>query len=97
MSYAILNHNTITNENSFAALHSFLINDKADDTLDANFDEEKRGEYFEAAYQLFMMRCDTLHNTNARLTQDDEKELRFMLDALIHARQAIYEHKQESL
>jgi len=95
--YTIPNYNTITNENSFVALHDLLVHDKADDTdaFDTEFDEEKRKEYFESAYKLFMMRCNTMHNTNAYLTKDDEKELRFMLDALIHARQAIYSHEFE--
>jgi len=97
--YTIPDHNQVTSDNPFKLLHTYLINDKliTDEHLDTKFDENKRIDYFNAAYDLFMLKCEHMHNTNAYMTKDDEKEMQFMIDALLHARQAIYEHKQDLL
>lgn len=51
------------------------------------FSKESVPKYFEKGMKKFRQRLDQLENLDRSLTDQEEKELRFMLDALIEARQ----------
>ncbi len=93
--YTIPDHNTLTNESPFVALHTFLVNDK--DDFDEEFNEEKQEEYLNAAHTLFMLKSKNIHNPDVQISKSDEKELLFMLDAILNARKALYTHKYGEL
>lgn len=93
--YTISDHNTLTGESPFVALHTFLVNDKND--FNEEFNEEKQEEYLEAAHTLFMLKSKNMHNPDIQISDADEKELSFMLEAILHARRALYEYKYGEL
>jgi len=53
------------------------------------FGEQSLSKYFEKGMKKFKFKLEEFENLQRPLTQAEEKELRFMLDALIEAKQII--------
>lgn len=47
--------------------------------------------YFDLSYGIFLKRLKELKNLRRRLKPEEEKELRFMIDALIDAKHLLYD------
>ncbi len=56
-----------------------------------DFSTEKLPEYFEKGYSLFLSKLQNFKTLNRALTKEEEQELSFMLEALVHAKNARYE------
>lgn len=53
------------------------------------FGEQSVAKYFEKGMKKFQSKLETFENLERPLTQVEEKELRFMLEALIEAKQIL--------
>jgi len=54
------------------------------------FNETSVPKYFDKSLKKFLLKIDELSTLNRSLTEQEQKELRFMLEALIEANQALY-------
>jgi len=52
-----------------------------------DFDERSQEKYFKDGYELFLVRLHEFKRLDRRATVNEEKELRFMLDALLAAKE----------
>ena len=56
----------------------------------AEFKPDHLVDYFEQGYKMFQGRLDNFSRLKRELTPEEEHELNFMLDSLIHAKNTIY-------
>ena len=54
-----------------------------------DFGEKDLPVYFEKAYSIFLRRMEVMRRLDRPLNKQEEKELRFMLDALVEAKHAM--------
>lgn len=61
-----------------------LLHDKWED-----FNEERLQEYFQKSYEIFLNRLKEFQNLKRPLSTREEKELTFMLEALMNAKNSL--------
>lgn len=61
-----------------------------------DFDEDKLEEYFSNSYEIFMDRLKEFRNGEKKITKEEEKELKFMLETLINTKNMLEETKKLS-
>ncbi|GEM_PF-4756825 len=81
-------------KSDFALLHgafpSLLLRDdvSAGDSWE-RFDEESLKEYFGKGYGIFLARLEEFRSLTRPLSREEEKELKFMLEALVTAKNTL--------
>lgn len=59
-----------------------------------DFGPKNLPEYFDKGYQIFCKRLQEFSKLERTLEAQEERELTFMLDSLIHAKNAAFENKK---
>jgi len=84
--YPFLHNDFVIVEDGMLAAPPDLLYDKWEE-----FDERKLEEYFEKSYGIFMSRLQEFREAKHQLTTKEEKELKFMLEALIDVKKSLRE------
>lgn len=90
MSYQLKNQEFVIFSSGALGNCAFLLHDNHQNDL-KDFDEDDLKLYFENGCRIFTDRFKKFQSWERKVSADEEKELKFMIESLVHAKNNLYD------